>query len=143
MDDKKAGDALDFFNLNSDEEEDETPVSSSENFEKQLQKWDWDRPENFHLYYKYNTRKPLAKQTDQKRTLIESYSDEEASDLQKKHKSEAKQDNFFIDRSKNESNTEPRRLLFNLNGHKASVNRVDWCKRSDHRETLLSSSIDR
>jgi len=48
------------------------------------------------------------------------------------------------DDSDNEgSSNNDTKLLYRLNGHKSSVNRVHWCKRYDMRNFLLSSSMDR
>jgi hypothetical protein len=151
MDEKKTGVSCDFFNLNSDSEKEEEALpssssSNSNNFEKQLQKWDWDRPENFDLYYKYNTRKPSSKtEALQKRSLVASCCDaNEKNESKKKHKIETVRETFFIDRiQQNEGkNGDSNKLKFSLSGHTAAVNRINWCKRAEHRDILLSSSMD-
>ena len=132
----------DFFNLNSEESENEEEKAEEafkqEEIKKKIEKWNWDQPENFDLYYKYNYNKIETSST--KRSLLvnnDQFVEEEI--INKK----MKPSNVFIDQvgSSNNSSSFTPALLFNLTGHTSSVNRINWCK--INKNVLLSSSMDR
>ncbi|RNA24559.1 WD repeat-containing 25 [Brachionus plicatilis] len=104
---------MDFFNLESSSEEE--PAEQISQPEAVKSKWDWDQPENFGLYFSF-------KPHHSKRKL----SGDNCSAPRKKD-----------DRAKIEKLSEH---SFNLSGHKSSVNKITWSKKTLHH--LLSCSFD-
>jgi hypothetical protein len=138
---------IDFFNLDWDEESDNEQKEKIKQdlVEKKVQKWDWDRPENFNMYFKFNknySEKNIEK--IKKPTLVSGY-DENSSDDDSLHLNSKKirkiesnpvQNKFKVLKIEKES-----LLKYELTGHSGSVNRINW--RHKHADaTLLSSSID-
>jgi hypothetical protein len=139
-DEKLSKKSNDFFNLNSDDDEDdETELANKKHLDEQLRKWDWDRAENFSLYYKHNKEKISDSDTaNLKRSVVTTESDEELCETKKRIRT----DPFSIEKVHEQVKHESVKLKFNLNGHTGSVNRINWCKKPQNRHLLLSSSMD-
>lgn len=131
----------DFFNLNSsssDEEEDEAEkLENEKRLEKNVRKWDWDREENFKLYYSHsqgeNDLKKIKTSSEEKEDSTKARSSASTSNSNK---------NPYVENvleSRGDS-TGGHCLLFNLNGHNGTVNRIHWKK--GNKNILLSSSMD-
>jgi hypothetical protein len=127
-----------FFNLNSDdddEDEEKKAKAAEEMLAKNIAKWDWDREENFNLYYNTN-KQPTSSQNNKKSRLLEEEPDAECGST---HQWPIKRTKDVYIESCVPMNSHPC-TLFNLYGHHASVNRIHWSK---NKNLLLSSSIDR
>ena len=113
----------DYFNLESSDESDQEEVAKM----VKASKWDWDRDENFHLYYKTHWEDAA---TASKRPC----EDDKPFSSKKLAKEEVS----------NEARIEPgdgsSDCLFQLVGHHSSVNRIHWAKATPN--LLLSSSMD-
>lgn len=133
-----------FFNLDSesDEESDETTKKIQEDIEKKIQKWDWDRAENLDLYFKhsYETKK------SSKRSLLLDESEGETRNSNKKFNESVKESSHnlpYIETSEcNTTLSMSNNSVFKLIGHKSSVNRINWCRKPENKNVLLSSSMD-
>ena len=104
----------DFFNLNSESSDSEVDEK------KDAKKWDWDRAENYDLYFSKNP---------------------------KKHSIENEED-YLEKKKKNKKCEQPTATSISLNsnykkliGHTDCVNRIYWSKKNEN--LLLSSSMDR
>ena len=135
---------VDFFNLDSSEdEEDEDEVSPElekkrqEEIEEKVKKWDWDRPENFHFYFKHGNVSD-SKKAPKKRPMLEADYDSNQT------KRLCQPATAYIEPLENETSSSSSNdiFLFNLIGHKSSVNRIHWGKKPEHKSILLSSSLD-
>lgn len=102
---------MDFFNLETSSEEEANEEKSE--LEIKNTKWDWDRPENFGLYYSFKS--------SSKRKLTED-----------NFSAPKKKDNLTVEKLTEHS--------FNLLGHKSSVNKIRWSKNTS--DYLLSCSYD-
>lgn len=102
---------MDFFNLETSSDE-ETSEQKSEP-EIKNNKWDWDRPENFDLYYSFKS--------NSKRKLLKDNSSPQK-----------KKEILKVEKLTEHS--------FNLIGHKSSVNKIKWSKNCS--DNLLSCSYD-
>ena len=115
-----------YFNLESssteEDDESETVVSKlNEEDEKKIKKWDWDKEENYNLYYgKEAIEKSLKRSQDESETT--------------KRKVFKKDDQIEPVIQSDLS------CKFKLVGHKSSVNRIHWSRTNEN--LLLSSSMD-
>jgi hypothetical protein len=136
-----------FFNIDSedDEDSDEAENKRQGEIDEKIKKWDWDRPENFDLYFKKShktnvtTKRPLA--LDE----IDGENSEVPSSNKKFHdstKSNCKNGPFIESHEQGSLNTTCNNLVFNLVGHKSSVNRIHWGRKPENKSILLSSSMD-
>ena len=129
-----------FFNLDSDETDEDEEKKKKEELEKGIQKWDWDRAENFDLYFKFN--KTTENKSAKRSLLLVDYDDNEEEKTDNKIKNNKKlynqsmQNKPFIKLCENDS-------IYDLIGHKSSVNRIHWSKKTGSKNFLLSSSMDR
>ena len=118
----------DFFNLgSSDESDDEEQGEAVKSKEAEISKWDWDREENFHLYYKTHWENPGVSKRP--------YEDDIPSSSKKLAKEDESSNEARIESSVGDSG-----YLLKLVGHHASVNRIHWAKATPN--MLLSSSMD-
>jgi hypothetical protein len=124
----------DFFNLDSTSSED----SDGEKLQEKIKEWDWDAPENRDKFYSDST----ASKTSCKRTISASKKWDSNKKLKNNEISLPSIEKISDSDNEGSSNNDTK-LLYRLNGHKSSVNRVHWCKRYDMRNILLSSSMDR
>ena len=136
----------DFFNLHSSGDEDE-----GEEVTKGSSKWDWDKPENAHLY---PADKDLNIDDDDMRAAMkrrnESEELHEHAYLKKQAAELADKDIFSTPNKPDEDeladfneNRATHRLRFSFTQHKDSVNRIHWCDKETYSHLLLSSSMDR
>jgi len=125
----------DFFNLNSDDDEEEEEKDTKRN-EAAIRKWDWDREENVKLFYGQNKTEKAS--YPGKKLKVEPGP---SSRLESDQSESVSNKGPYIERVEAESGASSTRLLFNLNGHSATVNRIHW--RKGNNSILLSSSMDR
>lgn len=133
-----------FFNLDSasDEDSNETEKKRQDEINKKIQKWDWDRPENLDLYFKqsYEAKKPS------KRSLLLDEVDNETQTSTKKVHESAKRTSrvkpYIESHECGPSLGSSNKLVFELVGHKSSVNRIHWCRKPENKNIILSSSMD-
>ena len=126
---EKADKSNDFFNLASSDDDDLEEINGAEKKraeEEGIKKWDWDRPENFSLYFSAHSA------TSSKRGI------DESNEIHAKR----------ICSTSIRTERTPRIQLndscirMELIGHEKSVNRVHWAKREQMSSMLLSSSFD-
>jgi hypothetical protein len=140
----------DYFNLDSDDDEDDSgEEAKKEELESKIKKWDWDKPENFDLYYGKNAPKVNYENKIAKRSLLVADYDEDEDNIENLNKKLAKNISVsnkpFIESIKNESAMEAiakNKCEFNFVGHKSSVNRVHWFKKYENKNLILSSSME-
>lgn len=111
----------DFFNLNSDSEAEEASSDLKSN------KWDWDKPENYDLYFK-NTKRSLE--------ISEESSDVHSGKKTCKSDEELANENAPKTNFASNSNFKIKQMI----GHTDCVNRIYWSKKNEN--VLLSSSMD-
>jgi hypothetical protein len=143
----------DFFNLNSDDEDDVDDDKKREINEK-VKKWDWDNPENYELYFKKDYSKgsgsfkrSLLIEDNDKADQGSNIKNETSKPINKKLNisksnldSKLSENKFSI---MNMSKFEVSQLKYKLCGHTASVNRIYWGTKNENSNLLLSSSMDR
>ena len=138
-----------FFNLDSEsdasEEDVEEEAKKKEDLEKKIKKWDWDRSENFELYYKHSQR-PESSRKPKRSSLLVDYDENEDLDAQmsrkKSNSSLGGATRPFVESLNNDLLSQQNNLEFNLIGHKSCVNRIHWSKKLERKSILLSSSMD-
>ncbi len=125
-----------FFNLNTDtdSEEEEEEEDKQDQIRQSAQKWDWTAEKNRDKFF----NQPLA-DTNLKRSI--SSSNENKNDLKRIKNTDwscpTAENRPFIEKINDGS-----KLFYNLNGHRASVNRIHWSRCLNNKNMLLSSSID-
>lgn len=145
--------SADYFNLDSADEDESEEEAKKEELESKIKKWDWDKPENFDLYYGKNAPKVNYENKTAKRSLLVADYDEEDEDniesnrnLNKKlAKNISVSNKPFIESIRNESAMEviaKNKCEFNFVGHKSSVNRIHWFKKYENKNLILSSSME-
>ena len=125
-----------FFNLSSDEdtngEQEEEDDDEEEKLNKEkIKKWDWDREENKNLYFHKEAKHVVSEQSQSKRFKP----DTDSRDNNNQASGVIKSNLFRIESDSS--------VKFNLLGHTNSVNRIHWCRKHQHNNILLASSMDR
>lgn len=122
-----------FFNLSSDEEESDTEKEEKEReeeFQAKIRKWDWDSEENKSLYF----NKQKEELTSSKRLKTTDYPSSSIQTQVDKNKNK-----FRIEKVIDKESC----YKYDLLGHDNSVNRIHWCEKSQNKNLLLASSMDR
>ncbi len=125
MGDEQQEQKFNFFNLetSSTEEDEETEMIErklTKEDEEKIKKWDWDKEENYDLYYgKEAVEKSMKRSKDAK---------------------EIKRKMLKIDDQIEPVIENDLTCKFKLVGHKSSVNRIHWSRTNDN--LILSSSMD-
>ena len=128
-----------FFNLESDSDEEEVIEednrTNNDEIKKKINKWDWDREENYKLYYQINNKITTN-------SLKRSNDNDELATASSSGNSKKKQYTELVEQVRIEKiNDNTNKLKFNLFGHKSTINRINWTRKSG--EHLLSSSFDK